>query len=237
LKTISINTTQHVNIDYELAAWNDRALAFAIDIFILGIFLWLMFLVFPNSKYIHYIITLPVFLFTNLIIEIANNGQSIGKKMMRIKIVKINSAPLKTSDYAIRWCFRCFDIYCSLGFLASLFVGSSKYNQRLGDMLASTVVIRLNSKKKLSLSDLLRIQSISDYQPIYHQVVRLNEQEVLTIKHVLDDFKIYGNDAHAQLVDDCTAKVMAVMGLTEHLQDKHIDFLKIVLKDYVVLTR
>lgn len=237
MKTISINTSQHVNIDYELATWVDRALAFAIDLFIVGVFLWVMILVFPDSKYIHYIITLPVFLFANLIIEIAYNGQSLGKKMLRIKIVKINSTPLKVSDFIIRWCFRCLDIYGSLGLLASLFVGSSKYHQRLGDMLGATVVIKLNSTKKLSLSDLLRIQSIADYQPIYHQAIRLNEQEVLTIKQVLDDFKTYKNEAHAQLIDDCTTKVMALMGLEEHVQDKHVDFLKTVLKDYVVLTR
>jgi len=237
LKSISIQTTQHVKIDYELASWADRALAFVIDAFVLAIFLWLMFLVFSGATYVHYLITLPVFLFLNVAIEVFNNGQSWGKKMMGIKIVKLNSSTLKTSDFAIRWCFRFLDIYGTFGLLASLFVGSSKNNQRLGDMLASTVVIRLNSKQRLSLSDLLRIQTISDYKPLYQQATRLSEKDVLTVKNVLDDFKDYKNIAHAQLVDECTAKIMQVMGLTEHQQDKNLEFLRIVLKDYVVLTR
>ncbi|MEN9523383.1 MAG: hypothetical protein RL065_1760 [Bacteroidota bacterium] len=237
LKSISIQTTQHVKIDYELASWADRALAFVVDGFVLAIFSWLMFLVFSGATYVHYFVTLPVFLFLNLINEIFNNGQSWGKKMMGIKIVKLNSSTLKTSDYAIRWCFRCLDIYGSLGLLASLFVGSSKNNQRLGDMLASTVVIRLNPKIKLSLADLLRIQTISDYEPLYNQVTRLSEKDVLTIKNVLDDFKEYKNNAHAKLVDECTEKIMLIMGITEHQQEKNLEFLRIVLKDYVVLTR
>ena len=60
LKSISIQTTQHVKIDYELASWADRALAFVIDAFVLAIFLWLMFLVFSGATYVHYLITLPL---------------------------------------------------------------------------------------------------------------------------------------------------------------------------------
>ncbi|MFM2226213.1 MAG: hypothetical protein RJA07_2415 [Bacteroidota bacterium] len=237
MKSISIQTTQHVKIDYELASWADRALAFVIDAFVLIIFLWLMFAVFSDAKYLHYLITLPIFLFLHLIIEVLNNGQSWGKRVMGIKIVKLNSSTLKTSDYTIRWCFRCLDIYGSFGLLASLFVGSSKNNQRLGDMLASTVVIRLNPRQRLSLSDLLRIQTVNDYQPLYHQVTRLSEKDVLTVKNVLDDFKDHKNLVHAKLVDECTEKIMQVMGIVEHQQEKNLEFLKIVLKDYVVLTR
>ncbi len=237
MKTISIQTTQNVKIDYELAAWGDRLLAFIIDSAILYFCIWMFYFALPNAKYFHYLITIPIFVLFALASETLTNGQSIGKKIIGIKIVKLNSSTIRTSDFAIRWLFRFLDLYGSLGLLATLFVSSSQYRQRLGDMLASTVVVRLQPKSKLTLTDLLRIQTTQNYQPKYLQAIRLKENDVLTIKNLLDDFRDYPNDAHAHLMDEGALKVLQIMGLSDHQEERHLDFMRIVLKDYVVLTR
>jgi uncharacterized RDD family membrane protein YckC len=70
-----------------------------------------------------------------------NNGQTIGKRMMKIRVVKLNGQPLTLADAAIR---------CAIGYPASgffFFIGFiwaafDAKRQAWHDKLASTVVVR-----------------------------------------------------------------------------------------------
>ena len=97
MKKAEILTSNNVAIQYELASLAQRILGFILDGLILGVYylicLFLIFAIAANNEFAGqvfvYILYLPVFFFYNLFCEIYLDGQSLGKKIMRIKVMKI----------------------------------------------------------------------------------------------------------------------------------------------------
>ena len=167
MRTISINTTQNVAIEYELAGLLERILAFVLDTLIVGaymcIFTWLWVLLGGSSSEMIFILIVfflfPVFIAYHLICEAMWNGQSIGKKALGIKVVKCNGQQMDMGDYGKRWMFRLIDIFLSGGSVAVLTIMSNDYNQRLGDIVGDTCVIKTSPRNQISINDVLKIKT------------------------------------------------------------------------------
>ena len=160
MNSIAINTSQNVNLDFAVASMGDRMVAFIIDTVIKAgyiILLWIIFTqIIPMESLFSTwddwsiaaffaIVLLPVELYT-LVFESLMEGQTPGKKLMQIKVVKIDGYQARFSDYLIRWFFRLIDILLSsavIGLLAMIF---SPYNQRLGGIASGTAVISLKNR-------------------------------------------------------------------------------------------
>lgn len=248
MQTIDLHTTQNVTIEYELASLRERALAFFIDVLIVLV-LYFLFrfllsgtfgsaIVSSGLLYNLIVFLLPVvgFMAYQFFSEVFANGQSWGKKAMGIKTVRIDGAEPSLSDYFLRAIFQIVDSLASMGVLAALLISSSPKNQRLGDMTANTTVIRVKHQQRFQLEDILKISSIENYQPIYPEVRRLSEQDMLLIKHLIARYRQYKNLAHAKAVNEATKRLAEVLEVEEPTRDK-IDFLKTLIRDYIVLTR
>jgi uncharacterized RDD family membrane protein YckC len=241
MKNIEIKTTQNVALQYELADVKDRAFAFAVDLVCLfiGISILSSILdVFTSGEVGEIIvgsIVLLVFLSYSLVMEIANNGQSIGKMVMRIRVIKASGGQATFADYLARWVFRMVDIYFSLGCVASILVSSSARAQRLGDIVANTAVIKLHSRTQLNLADLLSLRSRESYQPVYLNAKNLAESDVLLIKATLDRHRKYTNTAHRMALNQLADRIKQILDVG-NVTDNRV-FLQNVLNDYVVLTR
>lgn len=75
----------------------------------------------------------------------AYSGQTIGKKMMKLKVVNLYEREISTSQAFSRFFFGLIDATC-MG--VGLFVAmSNKNNQRIGDLVAKTIVIDLKKSK------------------------------------------------------------------------------------------
>jgi uncharacterized RDD family membrane protein YckC len=242
MRTIEITTTQNVTIEYELASFRDRFFAFFLDFWILNfslLLLWLLWMYIfgmDSSSYFIYLVLLPIYLFYSPASEIWMNGQSLGKKAIGIKVAKLNGKQPVISDYLIRWAFRLVDIWFSSGTIAAVLVNSTLRGQRLGDMLAHTTVIKTRSSLSIGIADVLRINTRENYEPQYPQVARLNEQDMLLIKLVIERTKKYNNTAHKEALDMLVQKLKTVLDINETPKDK-VGFLKTLLNDYIVLTR
>jgi len=177
-----------------------------------------------------------VFLFYSLAMESRNNGRSIGKMALRIRVIKTAGGQAVFSDYAARWAFRMIDIYFSLGGIASILIASSSRAQRIGDIVANTAVVKIEPTTRLKLQDLLTIHSLDSYTPQYLQAKRLMEEDVLVIKRVLDRYRKFPNEAHRDAIMLLAGRIREILAI-DYAQGDERKFLQTVLQDYVVLTR
>lgn len=247
MQTIDITTTQNVTIEYELAPLRDRILAFFIDLLII-VFGYLI-VIYTLMSTLGTILEdglvgnavfglMPIILLMGyqFLSEVLANGQSWGKKAMKIKVARLDGLEASTSDYLLRAVFHIVDTIFSGGVLAILFISSSAKNQRLGDLTANTTVIKLNSDMRFSLPDILKIDSLTDYEPQYPEVTRLTEQDMLVVKNAIKRYQLYKNQAHAVIISEVTKQVSEQLNITQVPKNK-VEFLKILIRDYIVLTR
>ena len=252
MKTIDITTTQKVTIEYELAGLRDRFLASLIDIMLIGavvvIFSIIMSVAFFNdfntdasssgqsSFLLQGLIPLFIFLTYHFLSELLMDGQSLGKKAVGIKVIKLNGKEATASDYLLRSMFHFIDSLFSLYILGALLVLSTDKNQRLGDLAANTAVIKVKFNLRFRLEDIMKINSLADYEPAYPDVRQFTEQDMLLIKSVVARQRQYNNPAHKEAVNILVRDLMLKLDILDPPKDK-IHFLKNLIRDYIVLTR
>ncbi len=244
MANIEITTPQNIPIQYELATLFDRILAFMVDYIILVSVLYVVFIFFligiisSNNEvsFFFYIMWVTPVIFYSFISEVLLKGQTIGKKIMGIKIMRLDGKELEIKDLLIRWFFRLIDIILTSGSLAIILIGSTNKNQRLGDMISNTVVIKLKPNKSFQLDDILKIHEKKEYIIEYPEVVKLKEQEVLLIKETLDRYSLYKNSVHIKALQNLVDKICVKLQKKKKKND-HATFLKKIIEDYIICTR
>ncbi|MEM9919883.1 MAG: RDD family protein [Bacteroidota bacterium] len=248
MRTIDITTTQNVTIEYELASLRDRIFAYIIDALIVGVIYLVLLLTIINAlqdivygsslnvAFLNQFLPLGLFIFYQLFSEILADGQSWGKKALGIKVVRLDGKEPGLSDFLLRAIFHMVDTVASMGIVAAMLISSSSKHQRLGDMTANTTVIKVKFSLRFRLEDILKINSLEDYEPSYPEVRQLREKDMLLIKTIISRYRKYRNPAHQKVVNELVDKLVKQMELTEPPANK-IDFLKTLIRDYIVLTR
>lgn len=242
MRTIDILTTQNVTIKYELADVKDRIFATLIDIIIQSIALLLLALLLigsgllPNSTYFLYFIVFPVLFFYYFASEIIMDGQTYGKRMLAIKVVKLTGSEPSINDYLMRWALRPIDVFFSLGSICVMLVSSSEKGQRLGDIIANTTVIKLNPTQRINLADIMNIRTLGNYEPVYTQVRAFTEPEMILLKEVMDKSLKYKNKGHNEALEAAAQMVKLRLNLDKIPADR-VAFLRTLIKDFVALSR
>ena len=72
----------------------------------------------------------------------ATTGATIGKRLLSLRVVMVDGAPVDWASSIIRNVLRIVDILPGFYLLGAIFVWSTEKNQRIGDLGANTVVIR-----------------------------------------------------------------------------------------------
>lgn len=155
-----IETPERVPLHFALASIGNRFLACAIDhaIQLLAILLMVLaFLVMANyssfgeqltsaPKWVLAVLILIVFLIVSsyfAFFEWIWNGQTPGKRLLKLRVIREDGRPVTFWEAAVRNLLRSFDMmpapFYSIG-LISVFISLS--DQRVGDMVAGTVVVR-----------------------------------------------------------------------------------------------
>jgi uncharacterized RDD family membrane protein YckC len=197
---IQVETTQNVLLEFDLAGVGDRMIASIIDLFIalfyVGIGYLLASQVFGHEFFwndsisisLHIIFWGPYF-FYHWYMEFFLSGQTPGKRIMNIKVMKMDGAAPSFGDYFLRWMMRFLDNIFFIGIIA---MAVSKGEQRIGDMAADTTVIRM--KKRANLEDtVLKLISNRAYQPVFTNVLKFSDKDINLIKETVDHAKRTGN--------------------------------------------
>ena len=192
MSQIAINSSQNVNINFNIANIGERIAAFMIDMAIKSAYYIVIYLLFFrvfnlgivldkmdnwSAAAVMIVITFPIQIYT-LVCESMMEGQTFGKKLLQIKVVKIDGYQASFGDYLIRWFFRLIDMgIIFIGFFSMVI---SRNNQRLGGIVSGTAVISL--KNKINISHTILENLKEDYVPTFPQVIALSDNDVRIIK-------------------------------------------------------
>ena len=242
MSLIAINTSQNVNINFNTASIGERILAFVIDLLIKGayvlILFWFLFKVFNFSSYInsldswsqmavYIILTIPIHIYT-LVSESLMEGQTFGKKLLKIKVVKIDGFQASFGDYLMRWFFRLIDVFSNSGVVGLVSMIVSKHNQRLGGIASATAVISLKNRVNISHTILENLKE--DYIPLFPQVIALTDNDVRIIK---ENYQKALKIDDRQVVSKLSTKIKEILKLEiDPTKMTERQFINVVIKDY-----
>src|SRR5690606_35136672 len=245
MSELTILTTQNVSINFKQASIGERMLAFLLDMvikiaYVLGIF-YLLFNIsgFSEvmdtldmwSQYAILILILVPYIFYSLVLESVFEGQTLGKRIVKIKVVKIEGYQAGFGDYLIRWLFRIIDVAISTGLIGLISMIFNSKTQRLGDISAGTAVISL--KNKISIDHTIIQEIEQDYHPTYPLVIKLSDNDIRIIKETFEAARANNNQP---LIRKLVEKVETVTGIKNQSENNH-DFIRTVLKDYNFYTQ
>ena len=241
---LQINTTQNVNINFTAASIGERMLAYIIDIVIkIAYVLGFGYIIFDilhfddvfndldgwSQQAVYAIFMLP-FLFYTLTLESIFEGQTIGKRIMKIKVVKIDGYQASFPDYLIRWSLRAIDMII-FGVVGLIAIVTSKKSQRFGDMAAGTSVISLKSNVNISHTILEELED--SYKPTYPNVIKLSDNDARIIKETYVRAKAARD---YETLIKLRKKIIEVVEIKD-FNDTDIEFIDTILKDYNYYTQ
>lgn len=158
--TADVETPEHVRFRYRTAGPARRAAAYLVDLMVraviisvfgflaliggaslgeegiggvgIGLLLTLYFLV----EWFYYVVS-----------ETLMGGRSLGKRALRLRVVKQSGVPLSFSDSLLRNLLRGADLLPNFYLVGMIVMGRDRYFRRLGDMVAGTLVVSEESSR------------------------------------------------------------------------------------------
>lgn len=232
MDNFTIETAQNISIHQNVAYLSTRIGAFILDVLVqlfYGIVITFIIGLIGEKSAIESLsmlslLYLPIF-FYSLIFESLMDGQTLGKKVTQIKVVKLDGSKPTFGSYLIRWVLRVIDISFAGGSVAILTILLNGKGQRLGDIAAGTTLISL--KKRITLNNTIAADLQEGYTPTYPQVTLLTDKDIHTIKSLYNDAKSKRNHNVILKLHD---KVIGLTGITT--KEKPIKFIDTILKDY-----
>lgn len=254
MSTVAITTPFNISLDFEIAEFYKRLLAYFIDIVMMLLFFVGMIRVLEDGLKLDsaefqgvfvLAVGVPMVLYS-LIMEVVNNGQSLGKMALGIKVMSLEGGEPNISQYLIRWIFRVFEwvplffmfrshvnyiywlMYTGMfGMVVVVIIAISKKSQRLGDMAAGTSIV--NTKIKLGLSDtIFHAIEVKDYKVMFPEVMRLSDRDINSINSVLSQTQKSGKYDTAYRVAWKIKEVLKIDGGNLDVAD----FLEKLMEDY-----
>jgi uncharacterized RDD family membrane protein YckC len=239
MNNLQINTTQNVNLNYIIVSIGERIVAFFIDAFILYLYSLLVNILGDAIGYIYddgwtqrglmALIFLPA-MFYSLLMHIIFNGRTVGKMLLKMRVVKVDGSPVHWSNFLVRWMLRLVDIWLFVGSIGILTILFSEKRQRLGDAAAGTVVI--STKNKTTVSHTILEEVEDTYVPQFTNVTILTDKDIRLIKETFSAAK-KSNDF--KTLKALREKVDSILQTNSELYD--MKYLETVLKDYNYFTQ
>ncbi|MCX8019303.1 MAG: RDD family protein [Chitinophagaceae bacterium] len=200
------------------------------------------------------LLLLPVMLY-HVLLEITMNGQSFGKKITGIRVVDEMGGKPSLSQFLIRWLLRISDMWIVILFLylvsdkasenyealfamlsALIFlftdvilVLTTRKSQRIGDILAKTILIKVNTKQKIEETVFQEVEE--NYTPRFPQIMQLSDKDMNAIKSILETAS---KKRDYELAERAAQKIKTHLKIETDMNN--LEFLETLLKDYNYLS-
>ena len=228
----NIITGQFVCINQTPASVGDRTIARLADYAIIAVYsigigkiISLLNLGNTNAEVLFVIAVYLPAVFYTFLWETFNKGQTPGKRIRKIKVVNKDGTTPTIGSFFMRWLLFGLDIFCGIGLLVILI---SKNHQRIGDLAADTMVIKLDNYHDMQVS-LDEFSFLSDnYTPVYEQAAELSLNQVEIIRRTLASD--YGPE-RAKRIDTLYNKVHSLLDIPFDNTPKE-KFLYTLIRDY-----
>jgi uncharacterized RDD family membrane protein YckC len=243
MSQLSITTTQNVNINFNTAHTGERIMANLLDGVIITAYYIVIIIAITQLGNINFdtmdqwtmagvygIISLPA-AFYSLLFETFMEGQTLGKYVLKIKVIKIDGYQAGFGDYIIRWVFRLIEVIGIMGLIGLITMSVNKDNRRLGDLAAGTAVISL--KNNVTINSTILRDIGNNYQPTYPQVIKLSDNDVRIIK---ETYEASYQQADFAMIQRLQSKIEQVTGIKSSSHNATA-FVDVVLKDYNYYTQ
>jgi uncharacterized RDD family membrane protein YckC len=267
---IKVPTNFNIELEFEIPEFYRRMIALLIDIIIEILYFRLILVNIIESmsrksnpfdgdeqfniNALVLILFLPIMVY-HLVCELVFNGQSLGKKIMSLRVVDEKGGKASISQFVIRWLLRVSDLWAvvllilllqmaatgrsgnvfilllGLGFLITdiVLVVSSKKGQRIGDILAHTILIRTNTRS--SIEETVFQEVADSYVPSFPEIMRLSDKDINAIKSILETARKKGD---FNMAANASEKIKSHLRIDSAMSP--FDFMEVLLKDYNYLS-
>jgi uncharacterized RDD family membrane protein YckC len=241
MSQLQIATSFNIELGFELAPLHKRIIACIIDGFIMWVYIISALTAISTSIgeildgddtniILLFVLAVP-FLFYHLLSEILMNGQSIGKRIMGLKIISLDGNAASFSQYAIRWFLRPIDFTFTSYIGGLIAAASTKNGQRIGDLAAGTTVVSKKLPYNINQTIFKEIQA-DNYIVQFPQVMRLSDRDINTINNILQQNQ--KSNMHSY-VDTIAEKVKTVLDIQTDRDPVY--FLETLMRDYNYLSQ
>ncbi|HXR23552.1 MAG TPA: RDD family protein, partial [Acidimicrobiales bacterium] len=182
-------TPEAVVLDLPIASAGVRVIARAIDMVIslFGAFLVLVGVAVLGNETVLIVvgaaIGFAVLLGYPVLMEAFWGGRTLGKAMMKLRVVRADGAPIGLTQATARGALGLIDVWFTLGFVGLVSMLVSKRSQRLGDLVGDTLVLRRSRSSVRAVlpvhfavppgcEELVRLMDIGAMTPADYELVR-----------------------------------------------------------------
>ena len=253
MSNVQISTPFNIALDFEIAPFFKRLVAYFLDLMIMVAYAVFMRYFLYSGLQLEgesamgidiLLVSVPLLLY-HLVFEIIFHGQSLGKMAMGIRVMSMDGGDPAISQYLLRWFFRVWEwplvfsfvypgfwiiyqliIVGMFGIIVIIIIAVTAKNQRLGDLAANTAIV--NTRIQSSIHDTVFMEiTQKDYQVKFPQVLKLSDRDINTIKTVLNQSYKRNNFETAHRIAGRIKTVLAIES------DMEVDlFLEQLIADY-----
>jgi uncharacterized RDD family membrane protein YckC len=213
MSNVKISTPFNISLEFEIAPFLKRLLAYFLDLTIMVAYAMFMRFILYDGMGLEgsvatgidlLAVSVPLLLY-HPVFEIIFHGQSLGKMAMGIRVMSLDGGDPTISQYLLRWFFRVWEwplvfsfvlpgllilyqlfIIGFLGVIVVIIIAVTANNQRLGDLAANTAVVSTRIISSIHDTVFMEIKQ-KDYEVKFPQVLKLSDRDINTIKTVLNE--------------------------------------------------
>ncbi len=220
-------TPEKVVVSYRVCGFGTRFWAHALDVVIAGSFVFAVLFVVsffarvfgPELMFIGVLIGLVAFLAYFVLFEGLWRGQTVGKKAFGLRVVMVDGTPVTFLAALYRNLLRPADMVPALYLVGILAMFLNPRSQRLGDLVAGTVVIG-DPTPSLGFTPAPHRVGIHRYESTVGELRRMSIEEYQALKRLCDRFPLLPAETQQWAVDSIWAPFAERHGI-QTLTDVH----------------